>query len=109
LIAVQSAVDLTSAITTLVAQEEAAKQYATLVTDAQQPVDIRQMLRSGTDENLQQVLLYWALASSPYKSGPKAGQGQLTDATLCADPVLNSRCQASAGIVTNAGKAVQVW
>jgi hypothetical protein len=109
LIAVQGAVDLSMAITTLVGQQEAAKMYSQLVSEAQKPVSIRDMLRSGKDEDLQQLLLYWALASSPYKSGPKAGQGQLTDAILCADPSLNARCKASAAVVTSAGNPVQAW
>ncbi len=109
LIAVQAAVDLSTAITTLIAQEEAAKTYSRLLTDAQKPVSVRDMLRSGKDEDLQQLLLYWALATSPYKSGPKTGQGQLSDAILCSDAVLNPRCKSWAAIVTNAGSAVQVW
>jgi hypothetical protein len=109
LIAVQSAVDLSTAITTIVSQEEAKKQYAQLVPDAQQPVSMHAMLKSGKDEDLQQLLLFWALLSSPYKSGAKAGEGQLNDATLCADPTIGPRCKYSAAVVEAAGNAVQVW
>jgi hypothetical protein len=109
LIAVQSAVDLSTAITTIVGQQEAEKQYSQLLTDAQQPVSVHQMLKSGKDEDLQQLLLYWALATSPYNASPKAGQGQLTDATLCADNAHSLQCRNSAGIVTAAGDAVGAW
>jgi hypothetical protein len=109
LIAVQAAVDLSTAITTIVSQEEAKKKYAQLVTDANQPVSVHAMLRSGKDEDLQQLLLFWALASSPYQAGPKSGQGPLTDATLCADPTIGARCKYSSAIVEAAGNAVQVW
>jgi hypothetical protein len=109
LIAVQAAVDLSIAVTTLMAQEEATKTYSKLLTDAQQPVSIRDMLRSGKEEDLQQLLLFWSLATSPYKSGTKTGQGQLSDAVLCADPVLGPRCKSWAAVVTTAGSAVQAW
>jgi hypothetical protein len=109
LIAVQSAVDFSTAITTIVGQQEAEKQYSQLVADAKQQVSVRQMLRSGKDEDMQQLLLFFALASSPYQYGPKAGDGQLNDATLCADPKLGERCKYSAGIVRAAGDAVKVW
>ena len=109
LIAVQSTVDLSTAIATIVGQEEAKKVYAGLLPEAQKTVNVRDMVRSGREEDLQQLLLFWSLASSPYKAGPKAGQGQLTDAVLCANPSISMRCQSAAAVVTAAGNQVNVW
>ena len=109
LIAFQSAVDLSTAITTIVGQEEANKVYANLVTEAQAKVDIPAMVNSKDEADAHQLVLFWALATSPYKAGPKAGEGQLSDQAICADAAVRSRCQAVNAVVTAAGTAVNAW
>lgn len=97
---VQAALDLTTAITTLMDQAKAEEQYRTLVADADKPVSVKALAASSKAEDKQQLLLFWALATSPYNAGPKSGEGSLTQAQLCAQPGMASRCDRYTSVVT---------
>src|SRR3974390_2815253 len=83
--------DAISAFMTVFSQLDADKQYAKLLSTADQPVSIADILKNGSDDDKSQLLLWWALATSAHKPGPTAwpytgpaGQGQMTDAQVCA-------------------------
>jgi hypothetical protein len=82
---VGTVLDGVAAALTLYAQLEADKQYSKLIDTADQPVSISKILKSGTDEDKNSLVMWWALATSPYKASAAAGDGSLTDADVCAN------------------------
>ncbi|HSB11673.1 MAG TPA: tectonin domain-containing protein [Blastocatellia bacterium] len=79
-----SALDAVAAIMTVYAQQEAAKQYSQLVALADKPVSIAQILKSGSDEDKNSLIMWWALATSPYKPGNTVKGSPIRDADVCA-------------------------
>jgi hypothetical protein len=78
-----SVLDAIGAVMTVFAQQEAAAQYASLVTEASKPVNIRTILTSGSDDDKNSLIAWWALATSGYQAGPTEGQNPTTDAQIC--------------------------
>jgi hypothetical protein len=92
--------DAVGAIMTVYAQQEAAAQYAKLVEEANRPVNIKQTLDSGSMDDKNSLIMWWALATSPYKPTSTFGQTALTNAEVCA--AYSTQCATIRNIVTAA-------
>jgi len=79
-----SVLDAAAVIMTLYAQQEAAKQYSQLVALADKPVSIAQISKSGSDEDKNSLIMWWALATSPYKPSSTVRESPIRDADVCA-------------------------
>lgn len=82
-VVVQAVVELNSAANILIAQDKAAERYATVVSAADQPVSVKRLLESSDPNDQQSVLLFWALATSPYAPTNTVGTGAVAAETLC--------------------------
>jgi hypothetical protein len=82
-VVVTSAIDLTTAITTVLDKDKAEKKYATIVADADKPYSVRSAVTSSNDSDHNKLLLYWALATEHYNSGPKLAEGAVDNAAFC--------------------------
>ena len=101
-----AAVDFSGEVMTLTAQQDARNTYSQLVQNANQPVNLSQILTTGADADKSKLLLWWALATSPYKGGNTAGDSSLviSSSDLCnAYPV---QCSAARAAVTQAQAAL---
>src|SRR5262249_7308754 len=95
-----SVLDAVATIMNVYAQQAAKDQYASLVTEADKPVSIARTLTSGSDDEKNELIMWWALATSGYKSSNTVGQTQLSNAEVCAlDP---ARCALIKTMVTAA-------
>ncbi|HUF08298.1 MAG TPA: tectonin domain-containing protein, partial [Rhodothermales bacterium] len=81
LVAVQQAIDLTNAITALISKEEAKQEIDSQLAEAANPVSFKEMFK--TDDGKSSLLLFWALATSPYTGGDKVGVGRIDEPTDC--------------------------
>ena len=79
-----SVLDAVAAIMTVYSQQEAAKQYSQLVTLADKPVSIAQILKSGSDDDKNSLIMWWALATSPYKPSASVREFPIKEADVCA-------------------------
>ena len=93
-----SVLDAVAAIMTLYAQKEAATQYSQLVALADKQVSIAQILKSGSDDEKNSLIMWWALATSPYKPSATAREFPIRDADVCA--TYPSQCADIKRIVT---------
>ena len=75
--------DAVAAVMSVFAQQEAAKQYSQLVTLADQPVSIAQISKSGSEKEKNSLIMWWALATSPYRASATAGELSMRDAEVC--------------------------
>src|SRR5262249_17949086 len=73
-----------SAVMTVYGQQEAAKQYSQLVALADKPVSIAQILKSGSDDEKNSLIMWWALATSPYKPTSTARESPIRNPDVCA-------------------------
>ncbi len=78
-----SAIDLATAITTLVDKSKAAEMYSTIIADADKPYSVKSALASSSDDDRNTLILYWALATEHYSSGPLLGKGAVDNAAYC--------------------------
>jgi len=85
-----SVLDAVAAIMTVYAQQDAATQYSQLVALADKPVSIAQILKSGTDDDKNSLIMWWALATSPYKPSATVREFPLREADVCA--TYSSQC-----------------
>ena len=79
-----SVLDAVAAIMTVYSQQEAAKQYSQLVTLADKPESIAQILKSGSDDDKNSLIMWWALATSPYKPSATVREFPIKEADVCA-------------------------
>ena len=79
-----SVLDAVAAVMSIYAQQDAAKQYAQLVGTANQPVSLANIMKSGTDNDKNSLIMWWALATSPYKAADTWGSSPLQNADMCA-------------------------
>lgn len=81
LIAVQQSVELVNSIITLTSKEEAARAVNEQVTEAAKPVNLKSLYQS--DDGKSTILLFWALATSPYGASDKVQSKPIDEATSC--------------------------
>jgi hypothetical protein len=70
---------------TLFAQLEADQQYSQLLQIAAKPVNIAQIMKSGTDEDKNSLIMWWALATSGYKASGTVREFPINHAAVCAN------------------------
>jgi hypothetical protein len=70
---------------TLFAQLEADQQYSQLLQIAAKPVNIAQIMKSGTDEDKNSLIMWWALATSGYKASGTVREFPINHAGVCAN------------------------
>jgi len=80
---VGGALDLIAAAMTLHEQEEAAQKYEELIAEARKDVSIREILNSGSDEEKNTLLMWWALATSPYRASDTLAARPMKNADVC--------------------------
>jgi Tectonin domain len=97
---VGEALDGVAAVLTLVAQEQAEAQYATLVSDAQQPVSVANIISTGSTNDQNTLMMWWALGTAAYQASSTVGQNPLTNSDVCA--VYANNCAQIKAIVTGA-------
>ncbi len=86
-------------------RDKVAAEYEKYVEEMRVPVRVKQILESDDPEERQTLLLYWALATSPYKAGEKIGTGAMTDAELCsADSWTAAQCSSAKAMVMAAAR-----
>jgi hypothetical protein len=78
-----SAMDLATAITTVIDKDAAAQKYATIIADADKPYSVRDALASSNDDDRNALVLYWALATERYHTGGKLGEGAVDNGAEC--------------------------
>jgi hypothetical protein len=76
--------DAVGAVMSVYAQQEAATQYAKLVSEADKPVSIATILTSGSDDDKNSLIMWWALATSAYKPGTLVRQSPMQNSEICA-------------------------
>ncbi|MEO8578305.1 MAG: homocysteine S-methyltransferase family protein, partial [Gemmatimonadales bacterium] len=59
------------------------EEYAKLETEAREPFSVRAMLESKDEADARALMLFWALATSPYSANAKLSQGKISGADLC--------------------------
>jgi hypothetical protein len=103
---VNAGIEIGTGIETLLDKDKAAAQYASLVTEAQQPVSVKAMLDSKDEADQRALMLFWSLATSPYSANPKLSQGQISSSALCnSDEWTKEECTQAKAMVTAAAKA----
>lgn len=93
-----SVLDAVAAAMTVHAQEEADKQYRELVSLADQPVSIAEILEGGTAEEKNELIMWWALATSPYKPSGAFREFPVQNSEVCAK--YSSQCAEIKRIIT---------
>jgi hypothetical protein len=102
LVLVSQGIDLWQAIQAVVETKEAQSKYAKLVSEADRPAQVGKVLTTGSIEAKQQLVLFWALASSPHSSSIALGTGSRTTAQLCAEQGSKADCAEAKSVVANA-------
>ena len=103
---VNAGIEIGTGINILIDKDKLAAEYAKLVTDARAPVSVRAMLESRDEADARALMLFWALATSPYSTNAKLSQGKISGATLCnADEWTAAQCSEAKAMVTAAAKA----
>jgi len=103
---VNAGIEIGTGINILVDKDKLAGEYAKLVTDAQAPVSVRAMLESKDEADARALMLFWALATSPYSTNARLSQGKISGAMLCnADDWTAATCADAKARVMAAAKA----
>ena len=95
-----AAVDMAGEVMTLTAQQDARQQYSQLISNYNQPVNMSQIMTSGSSGDQGNLVLWWGLATSPYTAGPVAGTGAIADAQSCA--AYSAQCSGAKAAVATA-------
>lgn len=70
-------------------------------------VSVKDMLESRKPEELQSLMLYWALATSPHRAGDVIGKGLMTGTELCSSNAwTTAECTTAKEMVAAAARAV---
>jgi hypothetical protein len=103
---VSGAIEISKGVMTLIEKDKAEAAYSTYVSEMDRHVTVKQMLESTNPQDQQSLLLFWALATSPYKAGDKVGTGRMTTAELCASNAwTTAQCTVAKEMVTAAARA----
>jgi hypothetical protein len=103
---VSAAIEISKGVMTLIEKDKADAAYGSYVSEMDRPVTVKQLVESADPEDQQSLLLYWALATSPYKVGDKVGTGRMTSAELCASNAwTTAQCATAKEMITAAAKA----
>jgi hypothetical protein len=99
-------IEVAKGITALIEKDKAAAEYAEFATRAAEPFSVREVAESTKPEDRQTLLLFWALATSPYAAGNTLGTGRISGAALCTkDGWTSAQCARAKSMVTAAAKA----
>ena len=80
---VNAGIEIGTGINILLDKDKLAEQYGKIVTEAQAPVSVRAMLDSKDEAEARSLMLFWALATSPYFGGANLSQGRIAGERLC--------------------------
>jgi len=100
-------IEIAKGVNILIEKDKADREYADFVRESDEPVSVKELAESTKDEDKQSLLLYWALATSPYRAGPKLGVGHMTGAELCnSDGWTQGQCAKAKTMIAAAAKTV---
>jgi len=80
---VEAGVEFGRALTTMIEKEKKQEEYDKLVAEASKPLSVKELLESKNEADPRSLLLYWALATSPYSPNAKLGEGRIVSPSLC--------------------------
>jgi hypothetical protein len=104
---VNAGIEIGSGINILLDKDKLDAEYAKLVTEAEAPFSVRAMLESKDEADARSLMLFWALATSPYATNAKLSQGKISGPGLCAaDEWSATQCAEAKALVAAAAKAV---
>lgn len=81
---VRQVVEFAVAITVLQDQAEGERKITEALADANRTINVKDILAGSSDKDRLMLMHFWAMGTSPHLQGPKAGEGALTDAAICA-------------------------
>lgn len=101
------AIEISKGVMTLIEKDKQQAEYAGYVTEMNQPMRVRDLVTSVNPADQESLLLYWALATSPYKATNKINTGGMTGAELCAsNSWTEQQCAIAKTMIATAAKAV---
>ena len=81
---VRQVVELAVAITVLQDQAAGERKINETLADANRDITVKDILAGSDAADRLMLMHFWAMATSPHLPGAKAGEGKLTDASICA-------------------------
>ncbi len=106
LVLVSAGIEITKGVTTLIEKDKLAAEYAKLVPEASRPYSVREILERGSDEDKKSLMLFWALATSPYRANAQLSSGAMSGTQLCSADQFNSdRCNEAKKLLRAAAAA----
>lgn len=100
-----SALEIAEGVMTMTEQGEAEKKYNELAAEINEDVSIATILKSGTDEEKNRLVMWWALATSSYGANDTVGKFPRKNADVCV--TYPDQCGYIKRIVAKANSAVQ--
>jgi hypothetical protein len=80
---VEAGVNLGIITAEYIEKEKQAEEYDKMLAEAKEPLSVKEIMESGSDNDKRSLLLFWSLATSPYSSNAKLSQGKIPGAALC--------------------------
>jgi hypothetical protein len=99
---VTGAMNISEGIMTMIEKDKIDAEYKNYVEEMSEPVHVKEMLESNKPDDKTSLLLFWALATSPYQASDKINTNPVQTTYLCAPNLWETNCKAARALISAA-------
>lgn len=105
LVLVSAGVNISEGVMTIIEKDKVDAEYKKYVEEMSEPIRVKELLESSNPDDKQALLLYWALATSPYQASNQVNTNPVKTTYLCAPNLWEGDCKAARDLITAAAAA----